>query len=95
MSARFYKTHPHLFFKEYQYSIWVDAHILIKNSYLDDYLCNSFIPGNHKLAVIEHPFRDCTYKEAYECIRENKDDEEIIEKQMQRYLKENSLFKWV
>lgn len=32
MSARFYKTHPHLFFKEYQYSIWVDAHILIKTA---------------------------------------------------------------
>ena len=74
--ARWFKTHPHMFFRNYNMSIWIDANIkFIKNP--DDYI------NDHKfnmLLIPYHPKRTCIYQEAKACIAMKKDTEENIEK---------------
>lgn len=80
--ARTVKIMPHKFLKEYDYSIWVDAGFKI----IDD--LKEFIKEystNKSLLTIIHPDRDCIYDEAEICINSNKDDENIINKQIHKY----------
>ena len=55
---RFYKTQPHLFFKNYDLSIYIDGTFEIKGN-LDDFLLRILTPNisiyNY---VFEHPFVD-------------------------------------
>lgn len=81
-SARFYKLHPHFYFQEYDYSIWIDSNLTMCVTPED--LINS-VEGNKGLAIWRHPLRDCIFDEARECIRLGKDEPEIIEQQINRY----------
>ena len=84
MQARIYKILPHLYFPEYQYSVWVDGRILpIKNFF--PILGNM---GEYTISLFNHG-RNCIYKEAKACIKKKKDSPEIIRKHMERYLTEN------
>lgn len=83
--ARFIKLHPHLFFQNYDISIWLDANITIKddirpllNVLQDGAYCASFI----------HPFRDCVYEEARECVALGKDSSVTMLDQIERYRQE-------
>ena len=53
---RFYKTHPHLFFKSYDLSIYIDGTFEIKGN-LDDFLLRIF-STKLNIYVLEHPFID-------------------------------------
>lgn len=81
--ARWFKTHPHLFFRNYEVSIWIDGNIKFiqnPNKYLAD---NAY----DLLLIPEHPKRDCIYDEAKACIAMKKDTKENIEKEIS-FLKE-------
>lgn len=74
-TARFIKTHPHLYFGEYDWSIWVDANLQLA------------APAEHLLPTQSngvdfytwlHPLRSCVYEEADECIKRGKDDNGTI-----------------
>ena len=66
---RFYKTHPHLFFKNYDLSIYVDATYAIKGN-LDEFLLRILSP-NKSIYLLEHPFRN-TINNEYEAVVKHK-----------------------
>ena len=75
------KIMPHFFLPEYEYSIWVDGNVEIIgdiNQLIEQY----FINGDKTLYTFKHPVRDCVYEEAKECIKNGKDNEKIIRKQL-------------
>jgi len=53
---RFYKTHPHLFFPNYNLSIYIDATYEIKGK-LDDFLLRILTPKSN-IYLLEHPDRN-------------------------------------
>jgi hypothetical protein len=95
-NARKYKILPHRWFSNYEYSLWVDGNILIKND------INELIPeylNKVNIAVHDHNQnqldpRNCVYQEAQAIFyfgKRNgnyKDDPNIIQKQIQRYADE-------
>ena len=78
--ARYIKTHPHEFFKDYDISVWVDATITIKDDFSE--LINDSV-----LLVPQHPSRDCIFEEAKKCIELKKDTLENINPQIAKYRK--------
>ena len=55
---RYIKTHPHEFFKEYDYSIWIDGNMEV----LTD--PSGLIDKNYIIEIPRHPYRNCIYNEA-------------------------------
>ena len=97
-NARKYKVLPHRWFPDYEYSLWVDGNILIKNNINE--LIDIYLDDNISLAVHDHNQnqldpRDCVYDEAKVILyfgQKNgnyKDDPIVINRQMEKYLKEN------
>lgn len=82
------KILPHIFLKDYQYSIWIDGNIDIISD-INELVSEYFERKKCDLVTFKHPFRDCIYEEAMECIKLKKDDEKIILKQMEKYEKNN------
>ncbi len=68
-------------FTNFKTSIWIDGSIRI-NCDLDQ-----FIGKYHKgdFTLMKHNVRDCIYQEAEACIKRKKDNEKIINKQIQKY----------
>ncbi|MFD2113974.1 glycosyltransferase domain-containing protein [Thiorhodococcus fuscus] len=84
LTARFVKTHPHYYFSEYEISIWIDAHLLIREDFLSQFV-EYVTTSPCGLGAIPHPFRNCTYEEAKICVDEEKDDKTIIHNQVEIY----------
>lgn len=80
-SARWHKTHPHILFPEYKYSVWIDSNVQIKGSAIYS-MIEKHIKLRHKIAISLHPFRNCIYDEANACILSGKDNPTLINKQM-------------
>lgn len=83
--ARTIKTLPHVFLKDYDFSIWVDAGFLITGDiieFINRYTEKDFLG-------ITHSVRNCLYDEANEVLRLKIDDENLILKQIERYKKDN------
>lgn len=80
-SARWHKTHPHILFPEYKYSVWIDSNVQIKGSAIYS-MIEKHIKLKHKIAISLHPFRNCIYDEANACILSGKDNPTLINKQM-------------
>ena len=79
---RHYKMMPHIHFKEYQYSMYIDGNVRLLSSPLplvDKYL------STHKIASPAHEHRSCIYREAEECIRRGKASKFDVESQMNFY----------
>ena len=65
--AMYAKMHPHTLLEKYDFCIWVDANNLIK----DDFLykkSESLFAGGYAIGHIVHPYRDCIYKEVFDCM---------------------------
>lgn len=62
---RLFKINPHLYFKEFLYSIYIDSNILVKNS-LDNFVDN-FIDKKIKIAAPRHIANSCIYNEIETC----------------------------
>ena len=95
-NARKRKVLPHRWFPEYEYSIWVDGNIIIRNDVnelITDYLQDVNLAVHDHNQNILDPW-DCVYKEAEVIFyfgKKNgnyKDDPKIITKQMNRYMEE-------
>ncbi len=61
--ARFIKTNPHEILKDYQYSLWIDGNVIIKDKYVFKRI-HELIENNILISMPKHPLRDCTYDEA-------------------------------
>jgi hypothetical protein len=62
-SARHYKTIPHLLYPEYDWTIWVDANVLL-NVEPEELIKKC---GNRKWGAFKHSHRDCVYDELHAC----------------------------
>lgn len=77
--ARFVKTHPHLFLKGYERSIWIDGNVRI----LSKDLVNDFVKimnDDNYLLTSEHPHITNVYTEIEKCAALQKDDEKSLNK---------------
>jgi GT2 family glycosyltransferase len=81
-AARFVKLHPHVYFPDYDHSIWVDANIGVRGDIRE--FCERLIYDS-SVGIFIHPLRDCVYVEADECIKREKDDPEVIKRHVARY----------
>jgi O-antigen biosynthesis protein len=79
--CRHVKLHPHEYFKDYEWSLWLDGNLQLACS------PQALLPpgDDWDLAVWRHPYRDCIYAEGAQCIVDEKDDATVICAQMQRY----------
>lgn len=81
-SARYVKINAHKFLPDFEYSMYVDGNMLIKDiPNIQDVL------GDYKFAIEPHITRDCIYDEAIACKRLGKDDPVMIDLQMDVYKK--------
>ena len=80
-NARMYKILPHKYFKEYDYSLWVDAKRipLDAGKFVNKYLKEADI------ALFKHHRRNCIYKELNACIKRKLDDIHVMNKQIEKY----------
>lgn len=82
--GRYCKTHPHVIFPQYDYSIYIDGHI--KNN---EDIQRYYLELNHKfMATWLHNERDCIYEEGAACVLYQKDDVDVIRKQLKQYFEE-------
>lgn len=80
-NARWHKLHPHLLFPDYKYSVWIDSNVQIKGNQIYNYLEEQVI-NNNLLASAIHPYRNCLYQEARECVQTRKDNPEVVYQQI-------------
>ncbi|MEL6790488.1 MAG: rhamnan synthesis F family protein [Pseudomonadota bacterium] len=89
-TARYAKTHPHFWFPDYDYAIWLDANVLPVASLLP-YVAQLEGTG-YEAAFIQHPLRYNCMEEGGELIKFNLDDQAIIEEQLMRYGRYTDIF---
>lgn len=83
LDAKRPKILPHLFFPQYQWSIWVDANIFISGD-LSAFLAKVVSSGS-KIGQFLHPERDSVFDEAHVCSEKRRCDPSRIQEQMARY----------
>lgn len=89
-TARFVKTHPHIWFQDHDYAIWCDSNVHFYGD-LSEYIDRLEASGADCL-FIAHPVRESIKDEANELIEKRiLQDRELAEKQVQRYLKDENL----
>ena len=74
LANRWCKTHPHLLFPDYQYSVYVDANIWI----LSDLTPLAAGLDDFPIAMFLHKKRDCVYEEVRACVEQKKDSPEAL-----------------
>lgn len=82
-TARFVKTHPHIFFADYDFAVWIDGNILPLGGF-HKYV-QKVVDENVDLGLIAHTVRRSYKEEADECARIGADKREVIEEQIKRY----------
>lgn len=82
---RFYKMNPHLLFKDYKYSIYIDGNIQIVTDLTE------FIQSMNKygIRVHSHYRENCVYKEIDTCIKLKKDSKDNLKKHKKHLLVQN------
>ncbi len=65
--SRYVKFFPHKLFPEYDFSLYIDANIIVKSDDLLDRITECIGKGV-KYATVLHPQRDCLYDESLSCI---------------------------
>jgi hypothetical protein len=83
--ARFAKTHPHLFFKEYEYSVWIDSNFKAVGDLTKFIKC---IGPTVPFASNWHPDRNSIYTELGACIVRSKDNARLLQEQIDYYRKQ-------
>jgi len=79
--SRYVKLHPHLFLKEYDYSIYIDGNIKTVGDLR--YLIHLLNP--YGFAASLHRHRTCVYEELEQCLRLAKDDPQAMRRQIEAY----------
>lgn len=90
-AAKLFKILPHLFFPDYEISVWIDANRILKADILG-LIYESM--KDHQLAVFSHNKRNNIPEEAAECIKRGKDEKDVIETQISGYAKHEDIESW-
>lgn len=83
-TARFIKTHLHLYVGSYDYVVWIDANIMLTKPVIGQMVAD-LIKSEKLLGVIAHPIRTDWKSEAEECLRIGADEAEVLQEQIQFY----------
>lgn len=87
LTARYLKTHPHILFPQYEYSIWLDPYVMLKDKCLLDHLHRS-MHKNMLIMLTPHP-RHRTMQQRLESSLQSKHDKHgRIADQIMRYYDE-------
>lgn len=84
---RYFKMHPHLFFKNYDISIYIDTTFIIKGK-LDEFLLRILSP-NLSIYVLEHPDRNSVNNEFSAVLIAHKDSNTSVISVQKKYNNEN------
>ena len=84
--ARYIKTHPHKYFPDHEFAIWIDSNIIMRGD-INNYI-KELRDSGHAIKAIAHPLRNCIYEEAQACIDLKKEKPEMITRQIEYYHKE-------
>ncbi|MEL7666007.1 MAG: ATP-grasp fold amidoligase family protein [Candidatus Shapirobacteria bacterium] len=95
-TSKYYKLFPHEVLPNYKYSVWIDTNVDVTSNILEKRV-NELIKKKIKIAIPPHFERNCIYQEAKACIVFQKDNPDIILKQInflkkEKYPKNNGLF---
>lgn len=71
---RWCKMHPHLFFNDYQYSVYLDSNIWV----FSDLTPLTVSLDTYPIAMFRHKKRDCVYDEVHACLEQNKDKKDSL-----------------
>ena len=83
---RFFKMLPHILFADFEFSIYVDANVIIVSDLTPLVNAMSEMP----IAMFLHKNRNCVYEEANACIQKNKDKKERLQAHIE-YLREHGV----
>lgn len=81
-NSRIQKMMPHLYFPDYQYSVYIDGNIELKvpaEKLVEEWL------KDKDIAVFRHIGRDCLYQEAEACVIKKKETPEELARQIKEY----------
>jgi len=81
-SNRYVKLHPHEYFPEYEYSMYLDGNMVLLNTPNIANILDGFY-----LVIERHPSNDCIYQEAKECKRSGSGIASEIDRQAGDYRK--------
>lgn len=84
--ARFFKTHPHLFFENYEKSIWIDGNINVLGE-VNDFI--KLLNNDNFILVPIHPIRNNIYEELKACGSLGKETSENLNKVNKFLINEN------
>ena len=85
-SARFVKTHPHRFLRDFDIAVWMDSNVMILKDFYD--LVENFLSSGRAVAAVPHPLRKSVYEECGACTSKGKDDPRVVREQEDKYRKE-------
>ncbi len=74
LSNRWCKIHPHLVFKDYQYSVYIDSNIWV----FSDLTPLTAGLDSFPVAMFRHKRRDCVYDEVQACLEQKKDTKKSL-----------------
>ncbi|MDR2600489.1 MAG: DUF616 domain-containing protein [Oscillospiraceae bacterium] len=83
LKARFIKTHPHLLFPEYDWSIYLDSNVMPVND-----ISKYCVSSNTDIVMFIHPRRDCIYHEALTVVSIAYSLASTVKPQMSKYRKQ-------
>ena len=75
-TAKHPKILPHLYFSEYEYSVWVDGHVDV-HAEIEE-LIDEMEKQGAVFAAFKHFCRDCIKDEGEACIQAKRDDASLI-----------------
>lgn len=70
--ARWVKTHPHVLLPDYDYSLWMDANVVVKDMRFYEIVKGEMAKGV-RLASFDHIWRDCCYDEGLAVVSMRRD----------------------
>jgi len=86
LANRYYKFHPHEFFSDYDYSIYIDGNVQVISDLTGLYRVAGQSPAG--IAMHRHFARKCIYQEAKWCEYNKRGNQENIQRQMSLYRQE-------
>ena len=84
--TRYFKLFPHLFFKDYDLSIYIDATFIVKGN-LNEILLRALKPS-FDIYFLQHPKRNKIFQECSAVLHFKRDNKEIVNIVKNRYIKE-------
>lgn len=82
---RYIKTHPHEFFPEYDFSIYIDGNVDLLGNINDFMKKNGISKDKGSIFLGKHPARNCLYQERDVVVKMKKDTKENTEPMMKKY----------